>query len=243
VRGWIYRYIPVDDRFFLDGGLVGTVDMIAVDGKKLDVFFYAGAAFIVNMGWGDDDLVIFDPRDAHYSLIGGFRFEMSDHMANIEMLHDCFHDIDRYDNKTEIWNVAKLDFYNRNWFPRYRREAWAIKKGRGWLLDYAYYATAWYFPHWAGHRWIQHQHNFSTAWGGGLKLAFVHWNNNALELRPNVLLFYDRSHEWTHKISTLAYLTHYGRDGTMALFFGRQWDEQQIKPSGCRWIAGLDFYY
>jgi hypothetical protein len=216
--------------------------MIAVDGEKLDVFFYAGAGFMVNMGWKDDGLVVFDPRDAHYSLIGGFRFEAWDLMANVEFLHDCFHDIDRYDEKTEIWNVAKFDFYSRSWFPRYRRQSWSQKQGRGFIFDYAYYATVWYYPHWSTHKWIQHQHNFTSAWGGGLKLAFVHWKNNAFELRPNLLLYYDRDHEWTQKSNALGYLTHYGRDGTMALFFGRQWDTQHIKPSGNRWIVGLDFY-
>lgn len=245
-RGWIFRYEPVDEKFFLDGGIVATVDAVAVDGETLDVFFYVGAGFMVNMGWENDneeeDTVIFDPRDAHYSLIGGLRFETLGYIAKAEFLHDCFHDVDRYDKKTEIWNVAKFDFSNRHWFPRYRREAWREKRGRGLILDYAYYATIWYFPHWGSHEWIQYNHNFSGALGGGLKLAFAHWKNNALELRPDFLFFYDRDHDWTQKSRALTYLTHYGRSGTAALFFGRQWDTQQIKPSGNRWIVGLDFF-
>jgi len=219
------------------------VDAVAVDGETLDVFFYVGAGFTVNMGRKNDGLVIFDPRDAHYSLIGGFRFEAWGLMANVEYLHDCFHDVDRYDESTEIWNVAKLDFYNRNWFPRYRRGAWSQRSGRGLIFDYGYYATMWYFPQLDSHEWVQHDHDFSMAWGGGLKLALVHWNNNAFEVRPNVLYFLDRGGEWTHKNSALVYLTHYGRDGTVALFAGPQWDSQRIKPSGDRWIVGLDFYF
>lgn len=242
-RGWMYRYIPVDERFFLDGGIVASVDAVAMDGESLDGYFYVGAGLTVTMGWKENGLVIFDPRDAHYSLIGGFRFEVSRWMANIEYLHDCFHDVDRYDERTEIWNVAKLDFYNRDWYPRYRRQTWSQKSGRRLLFDYAYYATTWFFPRWGSNEWIQHDHDFSFAVGGGLKLALAHWKNNAFELRPNLLYFLDRGGEWTHRNSALGYLTHYGRDGTAALFAGPQWDSQRIKPSGDRWIVGLDFYF
>ena len=233
----------MDESFFLDGGLVSTVDAVAVDGRSLDVFFYLGAAITLNMGWQEDEDVVFDPRDAHYSLIGGLRWEVSHYMGNIEYLHDCYPDIDYYDEKTEIWNVAKFDFYNRNWFPKYRRGNWRERSGRGLIFDYGYYATFWYFPAWGSNEWIQLNHSFSFALGGGLKLALAHWNNNAFEIRPNVLLFRDHDNGWTHKNNTLIYLTHYGRDGTAALFGGPQWDSQHIKPSGDRWIFGLDFYF
>jgi hypothetical protein len=242
-HGWIYRYEPIDEHFFLNGGIVATTDVVAIDGKSLDVFFYTGAGFVVNMGWQDDGLVIFDPRDAHYSLIGGFRFEAYDHLLNVEFLHDCFHDIDYYDDKTEIWNVGKLDFYNRNWFPRYRRNEWSQRTGRGLVFDYAYYFSFWYFPHFESVEWVQHQQTFSQASGVRLKLAFLYWRNNAVEFRPSVFLFRDLGGTITHKNELLLYLSHYGRDGTAALFAGPQWDNQQIKPSGDRWIFGLAFYH
>jgi len=240
-RGWILRYIPADEPFFMDGGIVATLDIVAVDANRMDVFFYIGAGFFINMGQQDEG-VVFDPRDAHYSMIGGFRFEVESLMFNVEWLHDCFHDIDRYDDKTQIWNVAKFDFYNRNWFPRYRREAWKQRTGTGLIFDYGYLATAWYFPQSDASEWVQHEHDFSTAWGGGLKLAFAHWRNNALEFRPNILYFYDRAGDWSHRNNVFFYATHYGRGGTAALFGGYQWDSQDIKPSGERWIVGLDFY-
>jgi hypothetical protein len=233
----------VDESFFMDGGLKSTLDVVAVDGKSLDVFFYLGAEISVNMGWQEDADVVFDPHDAHYSLIGGFRWEISRYMGNIEYLHDCYHDIDRYDDKTEIWNVAKFDFYNRNWFPKYRRENWSDRSGRGLLFDYGYYVTYWYFPTWGSNEWVQLNHDFTFALGGGVKLALAHWKNNAFELRPNVLVFRDHGDEWTHKNTALIYLTHYGRDGTATLFAGAMWDSQNIKPSGDRWIFGLDFYF
>jgi hypothetical protein len=241
-HGWFYRYHPVDEHFFLDAGIEGTVDVVAVDAERIDSYLFIGGGLDLTMGWQNDGLVIFDPRDAHYSMVAGLRFETRGHMLEAVWLHDCFHDIDYFDDLVEIWNVARFDFYDRNWFPRYRREAWRGREGSGLILDYAYSLTFWFFPHWKVHEWIQHDHDFSTAFGGGLKLAVAHRGSSAVELRPNLLFFYDRGGEVTCRNNILLYLTHYGEGGTICLFTGPRWDTQHIKPSGERWLFGLDIY-
>ncbi len=241
-HGWILEFFPHDEQFFLDGGLVASVDVLTADGEKLDWSIYIGAGLYVGMGYQEDGSVVFDPYDAHYSFLGGARFEWAEKMADFEILHDCFHDVDRADDTSEIWNVAKFDFYSRDWFPRYRRQAWSVREGSGFILDTAWFATFWYFPNWKFHDYIQDGHNFSLAIGGGLKLAFAHRNALAFELRPNLLYYLDHSDEWTWKNDLLLYLSWYGDGGTICLFTGPRWDNQHIKPSGDRWLLGLDFY-
>jgi hypothetical protein len=241
-HGWILEYFPHDEQFFLDGGLVASVDVLTADGEKLDWSIYIGAGLYVGMGYQEDGSVVFDPYDAHYSFLGGARFEWAEKMADFEILHDCFHDVDRADNTSEIWNVAKFDFYSRDWYPRYRRQAWSVREGSGFILDTAWFATFWYFPNWKFHDYIQDGHNFSLAIGGGLKLAFAHRNALAFELRPNLLYYLDHGGEWTWKNDLLLYLSWYGDGGTICLFTGPRWDNQHIKPSGDRWLLGLDFY-
>ncbi len=241
-HGWILEFFPHDEQFFLDGGLVASVDVLTADGEKLDWSIYIGAGLYVGMGYQEDGSVVFDPYDAHYSFLGGARFEWAEKMADFEILHDCFHDVDRADDTSEIWNVAKFDFYSRDWFPRYRRQAWSVREGSGFILDTAWFATFWYFPNWKFHDYIQDGHNFSLAIGGGLKLAFAHRNALAFELRPNLLYYLDHGGEWTWKNDLLLYLSWYGDGGTICLFTGPRWDNQHIKPSGDRWLLGLDFY-
>ena len=241
-HGWILEFFPHDEQFFLDGGLVATVDVLTANGEKLDWSIYIGAGLYVGMGYQEDGAVVFDPYDAHYSFLGGARFEWSDKMADFEILHDCFHDVDRADNTSEIWNVAKFDFYSRDWYPRYRRQEWSAREGSGFILDTAWFATFWYFPNWKFHDYIQDGHNFSLALGGGLKLAFAHRKALAFEIRPNLLYFLDHAGEWTWKNELLLYLSWYGSDGTICLFTGPRWDNQHIKSSGDRWLLGLDFY-
>jgi hypothetical protein len=241
-HGWILEFFPHDEQFFLDGGLVASVDVLTADGEKLDWSIYIGAGLYVGMGYQEDGSVVFDPYDAHYSFLGGARFEWAEKMADFEILHDCFHDVDRADNTSEIWNVAKFDFYSRDWYPRYRRQAWSVREGSGFILDTAWFATFWYFPNWKFHDYIQDGHNFSLAIGGGLKLAFAHRNALAFELRPNLLYYLDHGGEWTWKNDLLLYLSWYGDGGTICLFTGPRWDNQHIKPSGDRWLLGLDFY-
>jgi hypothetical protein len=242
VRGWMLQYFPHDEQFFLDGGLIATVDALTADGEKLDWNIYLGAGLYVGMGYQEDGSVVFDPYDAHYSLMLGGRFEWDDNMAAIEYLHDCFHDVDRADSTSEIWNVIKLDLFSRDWFPRYRREEWSAREGSGLILEAAWMGTFWYFPDWKFHDYVQDGHDFSLALGGGLKLAFAHSGSLALELRPNLLYFLDHGGEWTWKNDLFLYLTWYGSRGTACLFTGPRWDTQNIKPSGDRWVLGLDFY-
>ena len=240
-RGWILEFFPHDEQFFFDGGLVATVEVLTADGEKLDWNIYIGAGLYVGMGYQEDGAIVFDPYDAHYSFVGGARFEWAERMANLELLHDCFHDIDRADDTSEIWNVAKLDFYSRDWYPRYRRQEWSMREGSGFILDTAWFASFWYFPR-LKMGYIQHRHNFSVALGGGLKIAFAHRKGLTLELRPNILYFLDHGGEWTWKNDLLLYLSWYGNNGTICLFTGPRWDTQHIKPSGDRWLLGLDFY-
>lgn len=241
-RGWILEYFPHDEQFFLDGGLVASVDVLTADGNRLDWSIHLGAGLYTGMGYQENDGVVFDPYDAHYSFLGGARFEWDEMIAGFEILHDCFHDVDRTDSTSEIWNVGKFDFYSRDWYPRYRREAWSVRKDSGFMLDTAWYATFWYFPGWESQDYIQSGHDFSIAAGGGLKIAFAHRKALAFELRPNLLYFLDHGGEWTHKNDLLLYISWYGRGGTICLFTGPSWNTQNIKPSGDRWLLGLDFY-
>jgi len=131
-RGNIFRYQPVDTVFFFDGSLEVNTELVNWDGETVDVAFYLGAGFSVGMGRQDGGFVVFDPHDAHYSIIGGLRLEFSGMLVTAEMLHDCFHDIDRYDEVSPIWNVARLGIASRSWLPRYRRESRSQRRGRGW---------------------------------------------------------------------------------------------------------------
>jgi hypothetical protein len=241
-RGWMLVYFPHDEQFFLDGGLEATVDALTADGDGLDWSIYLGAGLYVGMGYQREGLVVFDPHDAHYSITAGARFEWKESMAGLEYLHDCFHDIDREDGSTEIWNVVKLDYSSRQWHPRYRRQAWSIREDSGMVPDIQYLVTFWYFPRWKVHDYVQHMHDFSIALGGGMKIALAHGKALALELRPSVLYFLDHGGGWTWRNDLLLYLSWYGSAGTVCLFTGHRWDTQLIKPSGDRWLLGLDFY-
>ncbi len=241
-HGWMLQFFPHDQQFYLDGGIVATVDAFTADGERLDWSIYAGAGLYVGMGYQENGGVVFDPYDSHYSIILGARFEWGRWMADLEYLHDCFHDVDREDDSSEIWNVARVGFYSRDWYPRYRREAWSVREDSGLILDAAWMGTFWYFPRSDLHDYVQHQHDFSLAIGGGLKVAFAHRKALAFELRPNLLYFLDHSGEWKWKNDLFLYLSWYGTSGTVCLFTGPRWDNQDIKPSGDRWLLGLDFY-
>lgn len=240
-RGYILRYHSADTTFFFDGGLEAATELISWDGETVDVAFYLGAGLMIGMGRQDGGFVVFDPHDAHYSIIGGLRFEFAGVLATAEMLHDCFHDIDRYDGVSPIWNVARLGASSRAWLPRYRREKLSSREGSGWLSDLDWRAELWLFPRIEAYKWVQHDHDLSVACGGGIKLAVRHWGRNALELRPDALLLLETGGEWSRRAGALMYLTRYGDGASAALFAGRRWDDQPIRPSGARWVFGFDF--
>ncbi|MDD3642995.1 MAG: hypothetical protein PHQ19_06005 [Candidatus Krumholzibacteria bacterium] len=240
-RGYILRHHPSDSVFFFDGGLEATADLVAWDADAVDGAFYIGAGFEVGMGRQDGGLVVFDPNDAHYSIRGGVRFEVSGILATVEMLHDCFHDVDRHDGVSPIWNVARLGAGSRGSLPRHRRERWSTAARSGPLFDLDWRAELWLFPRLDLYEWVQHDHDLSIACGGGIDLALFHWGRNALELRPDALLFLETDGDWSRRVGALVYLTRYGSGAAAALFAGRLWDNQPIRPAGSRWVFGFEF--
>ena len=241
-HAWMLRFVPHNEQFYLDGGIEATIDYLHADGESLDWSLYLGAGLDAGMGTEGEEQIFFDPNEAHYSLIVGSRFELGGQIAALEFIHDCFHAIDRYEQKGAIWNAVKTDLFSRGWYPRYRREGWRSKKGSGLILEADWMVTFWFFPRWKIQRYPQSGHDFKIAAGGGLKLAFAHLGSMAVELRPDLLYFLDRGGDWTWKNDLRFNLSWYGQNGTGALFAGRRWDSQRIKPSGDRWLLGFEFY-
>ncbi|MBN2381164.1 hypothetical protein JXM67_15300 [candidate division WOR-3 bacterium] len=96
---------PKDTIFNIDVGIQASMDVIDVAGHRFFIAYrdelYSGV---------QEGNVTFDPREAHYYLIGGFRFNVMDKVAaSLFINHDCNHNIDRrYDSLKVVFNRITL---------------------------------------------------------------------------------------------------------------------------------------
>lgn len=236
------RFYPVTEPFFLEGGLKSTFDLVKKEfqgGSRL--FFYGGAGKYTGMGYQGGDIV-FDPRDIHYSLNPGFRYERGNFIYDANLLHDCFHDIDRMYGLTEIWNVIRFEFMTRNFFPAYRRAEVLENYRRGFVFEPNYSAAIWYFPWW-GHQWVQHAHEYLWAAETGVNLSFYRHDRFSAEFRGDARVYLDKQRDIDYITGLYLYAIKYGSHGTVAIFGGWLLDRQSIKPRGNKLIAGVRFYH
>lgn len=92
---------PKDSMFNIDVGIEASMDVIDVYGQR----FFIAYRDVLYSGTQEGN-VTFDPREAHYYLKGGFRFNVLDKAgAEFFINHDCNHNIDRrHDTLKVVFN-------------------------------------------------------------------------------------------------------------------------------------------
>ena len=88
--------------------------------------------------------VSLDPRYAHYYLVGGLDYFLSDFVLTGYFMHDCVHDIDYDVEGTPVFNRFRLrfapsDFHYSTRLKTKRRFLWSVDLG--------------YYPHWDYSGW------------------------------------------------------------------------------------------
>lgn len=88
--------------------------------------------------------VIFDPRYAHYYIVGGFDYILANLLFSMYFMHDCIHNIDYEIEETPIFNRFRLVFANAD--AHFSKHLISSKRFL-WSIEFGYYA------HWQYHGW------------------------------------------------------------------------------------------
>jgi len=139
-RAWLGKYLNSDTiRYNMDASI--QLYCTVIQHKNLSMYLqYRDDLDMAKQTGG----VSLDPRYAHYYIIGGFDYSLTDYFFSFDFTHDCIHDIDYEVEGTPVFNCfrlqfANMDFHQRNRRFTARRFLWGIGLG--------------FYPHWQYHGW------------------------------------------------------------------------------------------
>lgn len=240
-EAYLARLAPKSEFNFVDGMIDVSVDMLSLStsgGFELSMF--GRAAIWTGMGHQWED-VIFDPRNMHYSLVPGFRTKFANLALQIAWYHDCFHDVDRKEEPTIIWNLFELRLSPATHPAKERRKMIRMESCKCFRfrphLDWEFAFGV--FPTLKSPAWFQYTHPFTTVSEVNIKFSFIQIGDTRVEFKYNPMI-------WTHHGSKLSHrqyieiaLDYYGRDGTMSFFWGyTAHEDQPIRPkNGLTWVG------
>ena len=243
-EAYLLKYSPVSERYFTEGMMDASVDMLKIGfSKNIDVTMFGRSVMWTGMGKQAED-VIFDPRDMHYSLVDGFRGRVNNYFITLNWYHDCFHEVDRMPETTFIWNIFELRFSPLTHLATERNEQ--IRKDSATnfrlrpKLDWEFAFGI--LPRLHSIFWFQYMHPFTDRIEADLRLTFAEYSFARMELRYQPTLWIEREGKTSQRQYVEVATSYYGSKGTMSCFLGYVINETQpIRPKdeltsfGFRW--------
>ena len=244
-RGEVERLAPKSSTFFVDGNILLSNDMINMkDGDDFDISFYGGVGIWTGMGYVTDNIV-FDPRNVHYSLIPGIRAHIADYLATVQLRHDCFHEIDRDEVPTIIWNVFDFQFASLDYLVSNRREKlYADSNPNLRFYPRLYWSLGvGFFPHIPNSNLVfQEAHPFKKVWQVDARFLALRLGNLGWMLDWNPSLWVEKGGKKDWRQYGETGISYFGAGGIMSVYYGHTWkDDQAVQPRegiralGFRW--------
>ncbi len=243
--GYIARLVPRTEKYFMDGMMDASIDMIRFDiSNNFNINFFLRSTIWTGMGYQYED-IIFDPRYMHYSLVPGlkndFKIRNSKYSLMFQWFHDCFHEVDRKEEPTIIWNIFELRLSPRNYFPDVRRKLFLHNKSNAIRFrpkifwDFAIGI----FPRFHDPVWFQYTHPLNNRIDANLQISLLEYKSLHCEIAYNPTLYFQNGGETSQRQYVELAVKQYGTGGTFSLFWGYTVRETQpVRPINNRvWLG------
>lgn len=245
-KGYLHKYIPRSVRNFIGGYIGSNVDMIRYGNRDANINFIAGAAIWTGMGQ-QDERVIFDPRDMHYSLIVGIRGEYKGYRLTFELFHDCFHEIDRSSEPTKIWNLLQFRMSPENFSPANRRKVMYHSSHHNRITfkpSVTWEAKFGFFPDIKKIIWDQYEHDLKTIYGGIVRTTFLRLRATSIVIELEPTFWIASNYDFYDLMYGRIILDFVGESGIFRIYVGYIFHENRlIRPIGERATLGAEWEF
>jgi len=183
--------------------------------------------------------MVFDPLRAHWSFGLTGRWEWARYFGEIQFHHDCFHSIDRWEDKSIYWNSPRIGFGTAGYLPKNKfRKGDQIGGGLKIPPQFDYYILASFFAP-RGSSW-QKTHDYDFTLNTNLYLDFYRHSKIGAALESNNLWVLNADHEIKTQNQLALDFILYGRKGVLMLYLSWwAFDNQSIRNKDDRWAFGL----
>lgn len=233
-----YIYFNQDENYFIDTELNVNVETI----RYKRFFLMADLFKETHMGRKYNSNMVFDPNRMHWSFGLSGRIELEKYFLEAQLHHDCFHTIDRWNDKSIYWNSPRLGFGTIGYLPKYKyHEPLTGSNELTWENRLDYYVLAGFFaPKGIS---FQKNHDYDFTLNTDFRYLFFKYKRLGISIDLyNLWVFTnDNDFERQHRIDLNSII--YGDRGVMEIFF-RFWpyDNQSIRSRAThKWAFGFQF--
>ncbi|RKZ27953.1 hypothetical protein DRQ26_02130 [bacterium] len=255
--GYLARLVPRTEKYFVDGMMDASIDMLEIKSNNLEATFFLRSTIWTGMGYQWED-IIFDPRYMHYSLVPGirsnFKIGSKKYSLAFQWYHDCFHEVDRKEEPTIIWNIFELRLSPTEFLATERRDFFNNKNANShtskklthnaphFYLKFFWDIGVGIFPRFHNPAWFQYTHPLNDRIDANLQISFIQYKSLHCEFAYNPTLYFQNGGETSQRQYIELSIKHYGSGGTFSLFWGYTFVETQpVRPKpdrvwlGTRW--------
>lgn len=231
-----YIYFKQDTRYFIDTELYASIETFRYRRFYLIVDLFEET----HMGRKFNSNMVFDPSRAHWSFGLAGRIELDRYFFEAQIRHDCFHDIDRFQDNSIYWNSPRIGFGTINYLSKYKYHRpddddlvslWENK------FDY-FILAGFYAP--KGINW-QKNHDYDFTLSTNFQYYLIRYRRVGFDIESNNLWVLNNESKLKRQHELDFNFTIYGNSGAMVTFF-RYWpyDDQSIRSrADHKWAFGI----
>ncbi len=230
-----YIYFDQNAEYFIDTDLNVSVETIRY--KKF--FLTADLYEETSMGRKYGSNMVFDPTRARWSFGLSGRIEMQNHFWDFQFHHDCFHSIDRWEDRSIYWNSPRIGFGNLNYLPKYKyHHALPEKTGFQYIGKFDYYVLASFFaPKGAS---FQKTHDYNFTLDTNLRWNIARYRSTGIDIESNNFWVINNENHLKRRHQLNFNCTFYGQHGAFVTYIGWwPFDNQSIRNKDGKTVFGI----
>ena len=232
-----YIYFKQDGAYFIDTELKANIEIL----RYRRFYFLIDLNEEVYMGRKYRSNMVFDPNRGSWSFGVSGQMELKKYFIDMQMHHDCFHDIGRWMaiDYSIYWNSPRIGFGTigylaKNKYHRFNHQEPGIRFTK--KIEY-YLQAGFYAPR--GGSW-QKNHDYDFTMQTNFHLPLVRYKNVGFEIESNNFWVVNTVHELKRKHGLNFDFVIFGKKGVAIVYLG-WWpdDTQSIRNRDGRTAFGI----
>ncbi len=235
-----YIYFKQDGTYFIDSELDASMEIF----RYRRFFFAVDFGHEIYMGRKYNSDMVFDPNRGGWAFGLGGRFEFDKYFFDLQMHHDCFHDVGRWEQEdfSVFWNTPRIGVGTIGYLPKYRFHPSSSSEQRlifPHKLDYLLQAG--FFAPRGADIW-QKNHDYEFTAVTNFILLIARYKSLGFGIESNNLWVINTNHDLKRRHGLNFDLSLYGKHGTLISYIGWwPYDSQSIRNRDGKTVFGLHF--